>query len=310
MILNCTMQRRAKLLSALRRELRISDGLVRRLKPLDAFRVNGERAHTNRILEPGDRVEVTIEEAAPDFPAEDGPLDILWEDDCLIAVDKPAGILVHPTFSRQTGTLANRLLGWYRRTGQACAVHVLTRLDRDTMGVVIFAKNAWAHWLLMEELADGRVEKVYEALSLGGPAADEGLIDLPIAKRPNPSLLRWVHPDGKPAQTRYRVLERGLRPAPEGPELCRLELRPLTGRTHQLRVHCAHEGFPIWGDPQYGIQNAECRMQTEEPSVGAAIGRPPEAAGQQLVARRVTLPHPVTGERVTFTSRIELSIAG
>ena len=150
MILTCTMTRRTKLLSALRRELRISDGLVRRLKPLDAFRVNGESAHTNRILEPGDLVSVTIEEAAPDFPAEEGPLDILYEDACLIAVDKPAGILVHPSFSRQTGTLANFLLGHYRRTGQACAVHVLTRLDRDTMGLVIFAKNAWAHWLLME----------------------------------------------------------------------------------------------------------------------------------------------------------------
>ncbi len=145
MILRCTMTRRTKLLSALRRELKISDGLVRRLKPLDAFRVNGESAHTNRILMPGDEVTVTIREDAPDFPAEDGPLTVLYEDECLIAVDKPQGIIVHPTFSRQTGTLANLLLGYYRRTGQDCAVHVLTRLDRDTMGVVIYAKNAWAH---------------------------------------------------------------------------------------------------------------------------------------------------------------------
>ena len=333
MILNCTMQRRAKLLSALRRELRISDGLVRRLKPLDAFRVNGERAHTNRILEPGDRVEVTIEEAAPDFPAEDGPLDILWADDCLIAVDMPAAILVHPTFSRQTGTLANRLLGWYRRTGQACAVHVLTRLDRDTMGVVIFAKNAWAHWLLMEELDGGRIEKTYEALTVGGPEADSGMIDLPIAKRPNPSLLRFVSPTGKPARTLYRVLERG--------PICRLELRPLTGRTHQLRVHCAHEGFPILGDPQYGgMQNAECKMQNVEPGIGdqgsgAHAGRDKhclsagsphdpvtshrspeieeqetagaEYQGQQLVARVICLDHPLTGERICIQSRITLS---
>ena len=287
------MTRKAKLLSALRRELRISDGLVRRLKPLDAFRVNGESAHTNRLLVPGDVVTVILDEAAPDFPAEDGPLDVLYEDDCLIAVDKPAGLIVHPTFARQTGTLANYLLGYYRRTGQASGVHVLTRLDRDTLGVVIFAKNAWAHWLLMEELDAGRVEKVYEALTLGGPATDEGEIDLPIAKRPNPSLLRYVDPSGKPARTRYRVLERGLpcplrrpgcpaagaaggtdrpsdcpiadasdetdrhpdRPNGEGPAcppICRLELRPLTGRTHQLRVHCSYLGFPILGDPQYG----------------------------------------------------------
>jgi pseudouridine synthase, RluA family len=281
MELRCVMARRARLLSALRRELRISDGLVRRLKPLDAFRVNGESAHTDRLLVPGDVVTVRLAEAAPDFPAEDGPLDILWEDECLIAVDKPAGLIVHPTFSRQSGTLANYLLGHYRRTGQACGVHVLTRLDRDTMGVVVFAKSAWAHWLLMEELDRGQVEKVYEALTVGGPEADEGLIDLPIAKCPNPSLLRCVSPEGKPARTRYRVLEQG--------PVCRLELRPLTGRTHQLRVHCAHEGFPILGDPQYGDGAAEAHC-----------------TGQRLVARRVTLTHPLTGERLTFISRIPL----
>ena len=343
MELRCTMTRKAKLLSALRRELRISDGLVRRLKPLDAFRVNGERAHTNRLLVPGDVVTVTIEEAAPDFPAEDGPLDILYEDDCLIAVDKPAGLIVHPTFTRQTGTLANFLLGHYRRTGQACGVHVLTRLDRDTMGVVIFAKNAWAHWLLMEELDAGRVEKVYEALTLGGPADDEGEIDLPIAKRPNPSLLRYVDPSGKPARTRYRVLERGLpcplrRPdcpavsspdetdrlpdcppadGPACPPICRLELRPLTGRTHQLRVHCSYLSFPILGDPQYGMQNAKCKTQNEgsgikdqgSENVGTSIACPPSPAamGQQLVAKRISLDHPLTGERLTFVSRLELA---
>ena len=341
MILSCTMTRKTKLLSALRRELRISDGLVRRLKPLDAFRVNGEPAHTNRILEPGDLVTVTIEEAAPDFPAEDGPLSILYEDECLIALDKPAGVIVHPTFHRQTGTLSNWLLDHYRRTGQACAVHVLTRLDRDTMGVVIFAKNAWVHWLLMEQLDAGRVEKVYEALTAGGPTEDEGLIDLPIAKRPNPSLLRFVSPDGKPAQTRFRVLARGPERLPDGTPICRLELRPLTGRTHQLRVHCSYLGFPILGDPQYqGTGNGpacsgeHCSPplpRTDEapgnrhqasgdegcgflaalgmtPPAGTGIACPPSPApaGQQLVARWVSLDHPLSGERLTFVSRAEL----
>ena len=294
MILRCTMERRAKLLSALRRELRISDGLVRRLKPLDAFRVNGASAHTNRILFPGDVVSVTIHEDPPDFPAEDGPLTILYEDTCLIAVDKPQGIIVHPTFARQSGTLANYLLGYYRRTNQPCAVHVLTRLDRDTMGVVIFAKNAWAHWLLMEELDAGRIEKSYEALTVGGPEEDSGLIDLPIAKRPNPSLLRYVSPTGKPAQTKFRVLERG--------PICRLELQPLTGRTHQLRVHCAHEGFPILGDPQYGGTQAE-RSGIQEQGAGL-----PAREGQQLVAKKICLDHPITGERICICSKTALEM--
>ena len=334
MILTVTMTRKTRLLSALRRELRISDGLVRRLKPLDAFRVNGEPAHTNRVLEPGDQVRVTIEERAPDFPAEDGPLSILYEDECMIVLDKPAGVIVHPTFHRQTGTLANRLLGYYRRTGQACAVHVLTRLDRDTMGVVVFAKNAWAHWLLMEELDAGRVEKVYEALTAGGPAEDEGIIDLPIGRCPAPSLLRCVSPEGKPARTRFRVLARGPERLPDGTPICRLELRPLTGRTHQLRVHCSYLGFPILGDPQYGMQSAKRNMQNEaseirhqasvdescesfvsgcasaqdDTPVGTSIAcpQPPAPVGQQLVARRISLDHPLTGERLTFVSRMEL----
>lgn len=277
MDLSVRMERKTKLLSALRRELRLSDGLIRRLKPLDVFRVNGESAHTNHPILPGDEVCVSMEEASPDFPAEEGPLEILYEDDCLIAVDKPAGIIVHPTFHRQSGTLANLLLGYYRQTGQAAGIHIVTRLDRDTLGVVLFAKNAWAHWALMEALDRGELRKTYEALTVGGPEQDEGRIDLPIDKRPNPSLLRYVSPTGKPSVTAYRVLERG--------PICRLELRPLTGRTHQLRVHCSHEGFPILGDPQYGGGSG----------------------GQQLVARELRFPHPLTGAELVLRSRQELT---
>ena len=284
MTLTCTMTRSAKLRSALRRELRLSDGLIRRLKPLDAFAVNGVRVHTNHPLVPGDVVTVTVEETAPDFPAEDGALDVLYEDEVLIAVDKPAGILIHPSFHRQTGTLANYLLGYYQRTGQPARVHVLTRLDRDTMGVVIFAKSAWAHWLLMEAMDRGEVRKTYEALTCGGPESDEGVIDLPIGRCLPPSLLRRVDPAGKPARTEYRVLERLT--APDGTALCRLELRPITGRTHQLRVHCAHEGFPILGDPQYGTGD-------------------PQTGGQQLVAKELRILHPVTGETLVIRSRQE-----
>ena len=134
MVLSCTVERDAKLHWILRRELRISDGLVRRLKPKNAFSVNGETAHTNRIVHPGDVVTAVIEEETPDFPAEVGPLSIVYEDEALIVLDKPAGVIVHPTSNREGGTLANLLLGYYQRTGQPSAVHVLTRLDRDTMG--------------------------------------------------------------------------------------------------------------------------------------------------------------------------------
>lgn len=123
MELRCTAERETHLLSILRRELQLSSTLVRRLKYCGAYTVNGEPAHTDRLVRPGDVVRVCLDEPRPDYPAEDGPLSVLYEDEALLAVDKLQGMLVHPSFSRQTGTLANRLLGYYDRTGQACAVH-------------------------------------------------------------------------------------------------------------------------------------------------------------------------------------------
>ena len=239
-----------------------------------AVTVNQKQAKPSQIVVAGDQIDCEIAPVKePDILPREIPLDILYEDDYMIAVDKPSGLIVHPTFRRQTGTLANRLLGYYRRTGQACGVHIVTRLDRDTTGVVLFAKYAFFHWLLMEEQAAGRLRKTYRALTVGGPEADEGEIDLPIGRCPPPSLLRRVDPAGKPARTRFRVLERG--------EICRLELEPVTGRTHQLRVHCAHEGFPILGDPQYGEGGA----------------------GQRPMAAELRLTHPMTGEALTIRSR-------
>lgn len=273
MELFCVAERKTKLLSVLRRELRLSDGLVRRLKPLEPFRVNGAPAHTDRVILPGDEIRVAIEEQPPDFPAEDGALSIVYEDEAMIVLDKPAGILVHPTANRLDGTLANRLLGYYQKTAQPCAVHILTRLDRDTTGLVIYGKNAFIHAVLMEEMAAGEIQKTYYAEVVGSPAAREGVIDLPIARVGGGSLLRCVREDGKKAVTKYRVLARK-----EHTSL--LELCPLTGRTHQLRVHCSYLGFPIVGDPQYGGGEG----------------------GQRLIAGCLTLPHPMNAEALRFCS--------
>ena len=274
MILSCVAERTAKLQWILRRELRISDGLVRRLKPKNAFSVNGEPSHTNRIVHPGDRVTAVIEEEAPDFPAQDGPLTIVYEDESVILLDKPAGVIVHPTFTREEGTLANYLLGYYQKTGQRCAVHVLTRLDRDTMGLVLYAKNAWVHALLMDAQAAGDVKKTYLARTRGWIDREQGRIEAPIARLAPGSLLRCVRADGKKAITEYAVVNR------TSPEDVSLELCPVTGRTHQLRVHCAYLGHPILGDPQYGGGEG----------------------GQRLVCKRLRFRHPVTNEPMEFES--------
>ena len=284
MRLTCTAERTAKLQWILRRELRISDGLVRRLKPKNAFAVNGEIAHTNRIVHAGDVVTATIEEETPDFPAEVGPLSIVYEDDALIVLDKPAGVIVHPTSNRETGTLANFLLGYYQATGQASAVHVLTRLDRDTMGLVLYAKNAYVHALLMAAQAAGDIEKTYLAWTRGWLASDEGTIDLPIARLAPGSLLRCVREGGKSSITGFRVAERKA-------DGCVMELRPVTGRTHQLRVHCAAVGHPILGDPQYATP--------ESREMSAQLG----LCGQELIAVRLSFPHPMTGKKLEIVSR-------
>lgn len=285
MVLEHTAQRSGKLLTFLRRELGLSSSLVKRLKWKNAFFVNGQPTHTDHPVQPGDVILADLSEDMPEFPPEDGELEILYEDDAILAVDKPAGLLMHPTFYRTTGTLANRLLGYYRRTGQACAVHPVSRLDRDTFGVTLFAKNAHIHAAMVQAHKAGLIEKTYLALVLGGPAGEEGCWQWPIARKGEGSLLRQVSPDGQPAKTLYRVLARGR-------ETALLELWPVTGRTHQLRVHCAYAGCPILGDPQYGGEAARRN------------GLP----HQQLLACSLVFRHPVTGVPVEIHSKQNLTL--
>lgn len=283
MELNHTALHEGRLSRILREEMGLSAGLMNRLKWTGALKVNGQSVHTDFPVQPGDTVTAVVEEESPDYPAEDLPLTILYEDDFLLAVDKPQGMLIHPSSARNTGTLANAVAGYYRRTGRTGAFHPLTRLDRDTFGIVLVAKNGYACALLQRS----RPRKTYHALTLGGPASDSGIIDAPIARKPLPSLLREVHPDGKPSRTEYRVLERGE-------ALCRLALTPVTGRTHQLRLHCAYMGFPIVGDPQYG--SAEALTWAERLGV----------SGQQLCAKRLELSHPVTGQALVLESGMDV----
>ena len=271
--------REGRLSSFLLGELEMSSSLMNKLKWGDGIQVNGVPQRTNFDVKPGDVITVRLDEEEPEYPAEDGELSILYEDDWLIAVDKPAGMLIHPSHSCFSGTLANFVAGYFARTGQKCAFHPLTRLDRDTFGIVLLTKNAHIHSLLQMT----PVQKTYHALTLGGPAEDAGIIDAPIGRKELPSLLREVRADGKESVTEFRVLERGEK-------LCKLALRPITGRTHQLRVHCAHRGFPIIGDPQYGNPEAMDFGWTS----------------QALCARELEFDHPVTGEHLILPSRMDV----
>ena len=283
MTLTYIAQHPGRLSSFLQNEMRLSAVLMNKLKWGTAIQVNGVPQRTNYPVQAGDVVTVDLQEEPPLYPAEEGSLAIRYEDEYLLAVDKPAGMLIHPSRAKNTGTLANLVYGYYCRTGQKSAFHPLTRLDRDTFGIVLLAKNAYTHTLLQQT----RVEKTYHALTFGGPGEDTGEIDAPIARRPLPSLLRFVSEEGKPSLTRWQVLQR------QG-QVCKLALTPVTGRTHQLRVHCAYRGFPILGDPQYG--SSESQHFSQE------LGLP----HQMLCAKRLQLRHPITGEILTLESEMDV----
>lgn len=272
-------QRSGRLSSFLREEMEMSAGLMNRLKWQDKLYVNGVPQHTDYPVAPGDVITVPLEEPEPQYPAQEGSLTILYEDEHILAVDKPAGMLIHPSRSQFTDTLANFVAGYYQKTGQAAAFHPVTRLDRDTFGVVLLGKNSHIHALLSQN----PLEKTYEALVYGAPPREEGVIDAPIARRPLPSLLRQVAPEGKPSLTRYRVLSRQEKTAV-------LALTPVTGRTHQLRVHCAYMGFPIVGDPQYGSPESQ------------AFSKEMGAATQLLCAKTLRFSHPITKKPVEIVS--------
>lgn len=260
----------------------MSTALMNKLKWGDGIRVNGVPQHTDFAVQIGDRITVALDEPTPEYPAQQGELTVLYEDDHILAVDKPAGMLIHPSHSRFTDTLANFVAGYYAQTGQKCAFHPLTRLDRDTFGVVVLAKNSHIHTLLQNTA----VEKIYHGYVFGGPVEDAGIIDAPIARREAPSLLRYISPDGKPSVTKFRVLERQ-----QGRTL--LELQPITGRTHQLRLHCAHAGYPILGDPQYGSQESQ--------ALSLQLGY----TYQRLCAKSVALIHPITEEKIIIVSTMD-----
>ncbi len=267
--------------SVLRSTLRLSAAQMRRLKAADAFLVNGEPVYADRLLRQGDALTLPMAEPEPAFPPEEGLLTVLFEDEHLLAVDKPRGIILHPTHSRFTGTLANLAWGHIRASGgDGC--HAVNRLDRDTGGVVLFAKNAWA----CSRMSGAVEDKRYLAAVCGVPEAPEGCIDLPIRRLSERDMKRVTAPDGQSARTDWRLLA-----SRDGLSL--LELRLLTGRTHQIRVHCAAMGWPLLGDRLYGT---EVSLERSE-----ALGETMQA----LWCVNMTFRHPLDGRSLTLSVRPE-----
>jgi len=281
----------------------LSRGRVQALIRQGAVRVGGRVADSpKRKLVPGERVEMELPEPEPAAPQGEAiPLDILYEDDALIVVNKPAGLVVHPGAGNWTGTLVNALIhhcgeslsgiGGVRRPG------IVHRLDKDTSGVIVAAKTDRAHRALSEAFADhgrtGDLRRAYVALVWGVPVPAAGTVDAPLGRAAD-RLRRAVVPaardDARHAVTHYAVLERfgrhGERDAMASLVECRLE----TGRTHQIRVHMAHIGHPLIGDRDYGTAFRTKANRLPEPLRASVQAFPRQA----LHARLLEFRHPDT----------------
>jgi 23S rRNA pseudouridine1911/1915/1917 synthase len=264
----------------------------------------------------GDTVTVDLPEPEPPEPqAEAIPLAILFEDDDIIVVDKPAGLVVHPGAGNWTGTLVNALLhhcgdtlsgiGGVRRPG------IVHRLDKDTSGVMVVAKTEHAHRCLSAAFADhGRgsgLERAYEAFVWGAPAHAAGTIDAPLGRAADRIRRAVVSPgrsDARAAVTHWRVEERFGVHAGESALAARLSCRLETGRTHQIRVHLAHIGHPLIGDPDYGrgFRTKAARLPAAARPVVEAFPR------QALHARLLAFRHPVTGQPLRFETPLPLDM--
>lgn len=233
----------------------VSRGMITRLKKLDdGLLVNGERVTVRRVLHAGDRFFIAVDDS---FDEENSlliptnmPVDILYEDNDVVAVNKPCGMPTHPTRGHFTDTLANALTFYFSSRGKPFIFRAVNRLDRDTSGIVLVAKNRLAASAYSALMQDGEIRKSYIAV-LNGVPAESGVIDAPIRRKNTSTMLREVCREGaegsKSAVTRYKLLARGR----DG-KISVVLAEPVTGRTHQLRVHFAHIGCPLVGDGLYG----------------------------------------------------------
>jgi 23S rRNA pseudouridine1911/1915/1917 synthase len=262
-------------------------------------RVNGAPGRASLRVVDGDRVEVELPELEPSRIApEDLPLDIVYEDESIFVVNKPAGMVVHPGAGVRTGTLVHALvhrdpaIATVGGEGRPGIVH---RLDRETTGLLLVARTARAYRVLVEQMQSRAIERRYAALVWGDPPVDEGEIDAPIGRDPrNRKRMAVVLRGGKPARTRWRIVRRfGL--------VTRLAVTLETGRTHQIRVHMAHIRMPVVGDPLYsGRVKKQLSADPRQRSLANALLQ--DLPRQALHAMELAFPHPVRGDALHFTA--------
>ena len=258
----------------------------------------------NERVKPGEVYEIRVPPPRPAEPApQDIPLSIMHEDSDLIVIDKPAGLVVHPAAGNPDGTLVNALIAHCGASlsglGGEARPGIVHRLDKDTSGLLVAAKNDRAMHSLAGQFAHHSIERAYHAVVWGAPRVSEGAIEGDIGRNPfDRKRMAVLRGGGKPARTHYRVLERYGDPLKPFASLieCRLE----TGRTHQIRVHLSHIGHPLIGDPVYGRARSVPRPKTTAEAEAFEVVR--EFPRQALHAWLLGFKHPTTQKRMRFES--------
>ena len=263
-----------KIRDYLKRRLGLSTSLIGRVK-YDNVVLNGVAVHMRAAVKNGDVIEITLpEEESENIEPINIPLDILYEDDYVLAVNKPINMPVHPSRGNHLPTLANAVRAYI---GHQFVFRAINRLDRDTSGVVLIAKDRLAGAKLYASMKEKKFGKSYVASIVGIPSEKHGFIDAPIAREYEGSIKRVVRDDGKPCLTEYEVLSVNS----NGSSVVRVI--PHTGRTHQIRVHMAYIGHPLVDDFLYGERK--------------------EGATYRLHCESLTFPHPTDGRVITVTAK-------
>jgi len=220
--------------------------LLQRLKLGEFVWLDGNFVFLNSVGREGQTLVIDLQEDEEStIKGEDLPLEILYEDSLFLAVNKPAGQVVHPTAKYQSGTLANAVVGYWEKKNEFRPFRPISRLDKNTSGIVLIAKNRYAHQQIARQSAKNQVTKKYLGLVQGQFPYESGQFDSPIRLKEDSKIVREIHQQGLPSKTLYRTLKRYQ-------DYTLLEFILVTGRTHQIRVHCQSSGYPLLGDDLYG----------------------------------------------------------